>query len=190
MKRTTLVHYEDASPGVRAIYDHIMQTMGGEDVLNIFKALGNSETILQAVWSMMKGTLIDGEIPMVLKQLILFQISIHTGNRYCEALHAHTACNLDPTFTYDDLLSLSEGNDLDKLPASFQTAIEVVTKAALEPKSIEGDDFPFEEQLRDEGFSEPEIDELMAQAYCGVMLNQLIDVYDIPVDVPYPASIE
>lgn len=190
MKRTTLITYDEASPGVQTVYDDIMETMGEPEVLNIFKALGNNETVLRAVWSMLKGTLIEGEIPLLLKQLILFRISVHTGNRYCESLHAHSACNLDPTFTYEDLLALSEGKELEKLPSSFRVAIEVVSKAALEPKSIAGEDFDFEEQLRDEGFSELEIDELMAQAYFGVMMSLITDAYDVPLEAPLPEPVE
>lgn len=189
MKRTTFIEYDEASPAVQAIYDEIMQTTGEPAVLNVFKALGHSETVLRAVWSMLRGTLIEGEIPPLLKQLILFRISVHTGNRYCEALHAQTACNLDPTFTYDDLLALSEGKELEKLPSSFRVALEVVSRAALQPKSIADEDFDFEEQLRDEGFSEKEIDELMAQAYFGIMMNLVTDAYEIPLDAPYPETV-
>ena len=190
MKRSTIIPYEQASRAVQDIYDEIMETMGEPAVPNIFKALGNNERVLRAVWSMLRGTLIEGEIPPLLKQLILFRISVHAGNRYCEALHAHTACNLDPTFTYDDLVALSEGKDLEKLPSSFQVAIEVVSRAALKPKSITEEDFDFEERLRDEGFTEEEIDELMAQAYFGVMMNLVTDAYDVPVDAPWPAAAE
>jgi len=188
MKRATYVEYDEASPAVKAIYDEIMETLGEPDVLNMFKVLGNNATVLRAVWLMMKGTLVEGDIPLLLKQLILFRISVNTGNRYCEALHAHTACNLDPTFTYDDLIALSEGKELKKLPSSFQTAIDVVSRAALQSKTLADDGFHFEEMLRDEGFSEREIDELMAQAYVGVMLNLFVDTYDIPLDVPLPTQ--
>jgi len=190
MKRTTLVEYENASPSVRAIYDEIMRATGEPAVLNVLKALGNNEHILRGVWEMLRSTLVEGQIPALLKQLILFRISVHAGNRYCEALHAHAACNLDPTFTYDDLIALSEGKALQQLPASFQVAMDVVSRAALRPKSVADDSFDYEELLREEGFSESEIDELMAQAYFGVMMNTLADAYDIPRDVPSPAPTE
>ena len=80
MKRSTLVEYSDASPEVRAVYDEIMATMGAPDVLNTLKALGHNPRVLRGVWSMLKATLIEGEIPELLKQLILFRISIVTGN--------------------------------------------------------------------------------------------------------------
>ncbi len=186
MKRNSLVAYEDATPEVKAIYDEIMETMGEPEVFNVFKVLGANATILRAVWSMLKGTLIEGEIPPLLKQLILFRISVITGNKYCESLHAHAACNIDPTFTYDDLIALSEGQELEKLPSSFRVAIEIVTEAAINPKGIEDESFEFEEELRDEGFSESEIDELMAQAYFGVMMSLITDAYEIPLESPLP----
>jgi len=188
MKRKTLVEYKDATPGVRAIYDDVMQTTGSPAVLNVIKALGNNEKILQAVWSMVKLAHVQGEVPALLKELILFRISVETGNRYCESLHGHAALDLDPSLSYDDLVALSEGKARDKLPASFQSAIDIVSRAALQSKSVADEDFDFEEELRDEGFSEAEIDELLAQAYFGVMMNMLTDAYEVPPDQPFPPN--
>ena len=67
-----------------------------------------------------------------------------------------------------------------------QVAIEIVTKAALQPKSVADENYDFEDQLRDEGFSEREIDELMAQAYFASMMNTFIDSFDIPWETPFP----
>ena len=186
MKRKSLVEYEDATPGVRGIYDDIIQTIGSPTVLNVFKALGNNENVLRAVWSMVKLAHVQGEVPALLKELILFRISVEAGNRYCESLHGHAALNLDPSLTYDDLVALSEGKARGKLPTSFQAAIDIVSRAALQPKKVGDPDFDFEEQLRDEGFSESEIDELLAQGYFGVMMNMLTDAYDVPRDQTFP----
>jgi len=190
MKRQALVEYQDASEEIQAIYDEIMETMGSPAVPNYLKALGNNENVLRAIWSMTKNTLIEGEIPILLKQLILFKISINTGNEYCTSLHGHAALNLDPTLSYEDLVDLSEGKTSTKLPASFQVAIEIVTQAALQPKKVADEDFDFEDQLRDEGFSEREIDELMAQAYFAVMMNTYVDTFDIPWESPFPPEVD
>jgi alkylhydroperoxidase family enzyme len=186
MKRQILVEYKDASQKVQVVYDEIKEIMGSPAVPNFLKALGNNENVLRAIWSMTKHTMIEGEIPSLLKQLILFKISINSGNEYCTALHGHAALNLDSTLSYDDLLNLSNGKTSIKLPASFQVAIEIVTQAALQPKSIADEDFDFEDQLRDEGFTEREIDELMAQATFATMMNTFIDFFDIPWESPFP----
>ena len=186
MKRNTLIEYDDASPEVRALYDEIMDTMGSPSVLNFLKALGHNPHVLRAVWTMLKETVIEGEIPALLKQLILFKISINAGNEYCTALHGHAALNLDPTLTYDDLVALSGGACTANLPASFPVAIEIITRASLQTKSIEELEWDFEDQLKDEGFSESEIDELLAVGFFSVMMNMLTDTYDVPWESPFP----
>ena len=186
MKRNTLVEHEDAIPEVRNIYDEIMETMGSPSVLNFLKALGHNPHVLRAVWSMLKGTVIEGEIPALLKQLILFKISLTAGNQYCTALHGHAALNLDPTLTYDDLVALSGGACSANLPPSYPVAIDIISRASLHPKSVEEADWDFEDQLRDEDFSESEIEELLAVGFFSVMMNMLTDTYDVPWESPFP----
>lgn len=186
MKRSSLVAYEDASPEVRALYDEITNTMGSPNVLNFLQALGHNEHVLRAVWSMLKETVIEGEIPALLKQLILFKISVVAGNKYCTALHGHAALNLDPTLTYDDLVALSGGQCSANLPPSFPVAIDVVSRVSLETKSVEDPQWNFEDQLRDEGFSDAEIDELLAVGFFSVMMNMMTDAYDVPWEEPFP----
>ena len=186
MKRNTLVEYDDASPEVQALYDDIMSTMGVPGVLNSLKALGHNPIILRGVWTMLKSTLIEGEIPELLKQMILFKISVITGNEYCTSLHAHAALNLDPTLTYDDLKTLIDGECSANMPPSYPVAIDIVSRASLESKTIGDEEWDFEEQLRDEGFSEREIDELLAVGYFSVMMNMLVDAYEVPWEAPLP----
>ena len=186
MKRNTLIEYEDASPEVKAIYDEIMETMGSPTVLNFLKALGNNHHVLSAFWSLLKGTVIEGEIPALLKQLILFKISITVGNQYCTALHGHAALNLDPTLSYDDLVDLSEGACKAELPPSFTEAIDLIFRASLESKSVEDPAWDFENQLRDEGYTESEIDELLGIGFFSVVMNMMTDTYDVPWESPFP----
>jgi len=186
MKRKTLVEYEEASPEVQGVYDEIMGAMGSPSVLNFLKALGNNLHVLRAVWSMLREVVIEGEIPALLKQLILFKISITVGNRYCTSLHGHAALNLDPTLTYDDLIALSEGTCKSTLPNSFPVAIDIISRASLDSKSVEDVNYNFENQLRDAGFSESEIDELLAVGFFGIMMNMLTDTYDVPWEHTFP----
>ena len=44
----------------------------------------------------------------------------------------------------------------------------------------------FEDQLRDEGFSDSEIDELLALGFFSVMMNMMVDTYDVPWESPFP----
>jgi len=184
-----LVEYDQATPTVQAIYDEVLEATGRPDVLNMLKVLGHNERALRAVWTMLRNTVLEGEVPELLKQLILFRISIHARNEYCQALHAYRACTLDPTLTYNDLRAMAEGDSLPTLPRSYQAAIEIVSRMALEPGSVADDRFAYEDQLREEGFSESEIDELIAQAYFAVMMNTFTAAYDIPPEqAPSPEA--
>jgi hypothetical protein len=177
------VAYGDASPEVQAIYDEVMAFTGAEDVFNFLKAFGNNERVLQAYWSLLKHTLFEGDVPPLLKQLILFKISVDYGNTYCASLHGRTVLRIDPTISYDELIAMSEGGNMD-LPASYSVALDVVSRMALQPKSVANASFDFEEQLRAEGYSEQEIDELIAVAGFGVLLNTMTDIVHIPSEEP------
>lgn len=187
MKRQALVEYEDASPGTQAIYDEIMEVVGSPEVFNFLKAFGNNEKVLRAFWSMLRYTLFEGDVPALLKQLILFRVSVEYGNTYCATLHGRTVLRIDPTITYDELMAMSEGINLN-IPASYEVAIELVTQMALFPKTVAAEDFNFEEQLRDEGFSDQEIDELISVAGFGVLLNAMTDIVHIPAEAPLEAA--
>ena len=183
MKRQTLVEHKDAAPEIQAIYDEVMEVIGSPDVFNFLKAFGNNEKVLRAFWSMLRYTLLEGDVPALLKQLILFRISVEYGNTYCASLHGRTVLRIDPTITYDELIAMSNGGNLD-IPASYGVAIDLVTQMALRPKTVAAKDFDFEEQLRDEGFSEQEIDELISIAGLGVLLNTMTDIVHIPTEAP------
>ena len=76
MKRQILVEYKDAIPAVQAVYDEVMEVTGSQDVFNSLKAFGNNEHVLRAYWSMIRYTLLEGDVPALLKQLILFRIFV------------------------------------------------------------------------------------------------------------------
>lgn len=183
MKRVVLVEYQDAAPEVQAIYDEVMEVSGSPDVFNFLKAFGNNENILRALWSMLRYTLLEGEVPALLKQLILFKVSVDYGNTYCASLHGRTVLRMDPTIKYDELIAMSSDGELD-LPASYAVAIDIVSRMALRPTTVKAEDFDFEEQLRDEGFSQREIDELIAIAGFGVLLNTMTDIVHVPAEEP------
>jgi alkylhydroperoxidase family enzyme len=136
---------------------------------------------------MLRYILLEGEVPALLKQLILFRISVEYGNTYCAAFHGRTVLRMDPTITYDELMAMSDGGNMD-IPASYGVAIELVTQMALRPKTVAAEDFNFEEQLRDEGFTEQEIDELISLAGLGVLLNTMADIVHLPAEEPLVAA--
>ena len=83
-------------------------------------------------------------------------------------------------------MALSGGACSANLPPSFPVAIDIVSRVSLDSKGVGDDNLDFEDQLRDEGFSESEIDELLAVGFFSVMMNMLTDTYDVPWESPFP----
>ena len=178
-QRLKHVTYEEAGPELREIYDDTMKVMGLPFVIRWFQVQGSNVELLRGNWAKVKGALFEGDIPMLLKQLIIYQVSRTRGCNYCAFIHGLTADMLGSELCSDDGFKVSENLDSTYIPTSYKTAIRIVSRCALDPASASDEDF---EDLRDEGFSEAEIQELLAQADIANMLNTIADTSGIEID--------
>jgi hypothetical protein len=74
--RFRLVSYEQAPGTVKAIYEETMREMGIPFVLNWFKCQGSNPLLLEGNWAKLRSTMLRGEVPFILNQLIIYNISI------------------------------------------------------------------------------------------------------------------
>lgn len=177
--RFRTLEYTEASPEVKAVYDETMQVLQLPFVLNWFKCQGSNATLLRGNWAKLKATLIEGEVPNILKQLIIYNVSKLRGCSYCAKAHGIFANSMSKLISDEEGFKVTENMDSDALPASYKAALQIVTKAALTSDEITEDDFV---KLSDEGFTEAEIQELMAQADLVNMLNTIATISGIKVD--------
>ncbi|MGB3775922.1 MAG: carboxymuconolactone decarboxylase family protein [Leeuwenhoekiella sp.] len=177
--RFKIIEYDEASPEVKAIYDDTKKTLQIPFVLNWFKCQGANATLLAGNWAKLKSTLIEGEVPNVLKQLIIYNASKVKGCKYCEQAHGIFADSMSKIVSENENFRITENLDSPLIPQSYRTAIKVITKAAVDPHLIDDSDF---KQLEDVGFDTQEIQELMAQADLVNMLNTLAYVAGIKID--------
>nr|AOE13902.1 alkylhydroperoxidase [uncultured bacterium]CCF99196.1 Alkylhydroperoxidase AhpD [uncultured Flavobacteriia bacterium] len=177
--RFKIVEYEDASPRVQAIYDDTKKSLQLPFVLNWFKCQGNNATLLEGNWTKLKTTLVEGEVPSLLKHLIIYNVSSKKRCEYCTHAHGAFADSMGKVLNDDASFRVSQNMDSDIIPKSYKTAITIVSKAALEPRNITHADF---EELQHAGFDDVEIQELMAQADLVNMLNTIADVCGIQID--------
>ncbi|HEA29654.1 MAG TPA: carboxymuconolactone decarboxylase family protein [Leeuwenhoekiella sp.] len=177
--RFKVVQYDEASPEVKAIYDDTKITLQLPFVLNWFKCQGDNATLLAGNWAKLKSTLMQGEVPNVLKQLIIYNASKEKGCEYCAEAHGIFADSMSKMINDNENFRVTENLDSPLIPESYRTAIKVVTKAALHPSQITDSDF---NKLKDVGFDAQEIQELMAQADLVNMLNTMADVSGIKID--------
>ena len=178
-ERLKMVSYEEASPRVKALYDETMKTLQLPFVLNWFKCQGNNATLLEGNWIKLKSTLIEGKVPNVLKQLIIYNVSQQRGCDYCAHAHGVFADSMSGLLSSDPNFRVTDDLDSAVLPDSYKTAIHIVSKAAIDTQQLMDEDF---EKLAEAGFTEEEIQELMAQADLVNMLNTIATISGIKVD--------
>jgi alkylhydroperoxidase family enzyme len=178
-KRYEIVSYENATPRVKAVYDDTKKTFQLPFVLNWFKCQGNNATLLEGNWAKLKSTLMLGDVPNVLKQLIIYNASKERGCDYCSHTHGIFADSMSEMISSNEAFRVTENLDSPIIPESYRIAIKIVTKAALNHAQITDVDF---QALEDAGFDNAEIQELMAQADLVNMLNTIADISGIKID--------
>ncbi len=177
--RFKIVEYQDASPEVKAVYDESMKMMGLPFVLNWLKCQGGNATLLRGNWEKLKTTMLLGDVPFVLKQLIIYTISKSKGCTYCAHAHGLIADSLSNTLTQEAGVKLTDNLEAAFIPSSYKTAIRIISRCALNPRGTAASDF---EELRDEGFSDLEIQELFSLADLTNMINTIADISGIRID--------
>lgn len=177
--RFKIVEIEEASPEVKAIYEETMQCLQLPFVLNWFKCQGGNATLLRGNWAKLKSTLLEGQVPNIVKQLIIYNVSKERKCDYCSQAHGIFADSMSNLISSEKGFKVTSDLDSPVLPASYKVAIRITTKAALHTASVTNQDF---EELMQHGFSEDEIQELMAQADLVNMLNTIATISGIKLD--------
>lgn len=177
--RYKMVPFNDAKPEVQAIYNDTMKTLQLPFVLNWFKCQGDNALLLQGNWNKLKNTLMEGQVPNVLKQLIIYNVSKERGCHYCSHAHGIFADSMSSMISEEEGFRATQNLMSPSMPVSYRTAVQVVTKAALNHADVTDEDF---QKLDEAGFTQAEIQELMAQADLVNMLNTIADVSGIKID--------
>jgi AhpD family alkylhydroperoxidase len=89
MSTVPLIHYEEASPEVRAVFDDIKAVRNVEDVNNFWKTLANHPALLRQVWDEIKAVMAPGALDPLVKEMVYVAVSATNGCEYCT--YSHTA---------------------------------------------------------------------------------------------------
>jgi len=184
MQRYLLTEYEDATPETRVVYDDFMRTTGATSVPVWVKSLGHSSALVRAYWERAKGTLFSGNLPLPLKEMIVFVVSAKNRANYCSACHAHNVLNLDKTLAFDDLSKALKKDSGFVLPAYYKSVVEFAIKVTADANSLTDEDF---DDLMDEGFSKEEVCEIIAVIDMATMFNIYTSSLRLDLDPQYRA---
>ena len=178
MSLVPLIEYDDVeNPEVKAIYDEIRAELGFGIVPNLFKSMAHRPGFLRANWIKFRSTILYGEIPRTLKEMVGVSISQANGSSYALKVHLHGLSALG--MSEEVLNLLIEDFDACPLPDREKTAIRFGLFAATHPHQMTAERFT---EMRDHGLTDDEIYELIATANLFTGVNQYTDAIKLEVD--------
>ena len=184
MQRYILTEYMEASPETQEVYNDYMRTTGATSVPIWLRSLGHSAALARAYWERAKGTLFSGNIPLPLKEMIVFVVSSKNGARYCSACHAQCVLNLDKSLKFEDLKSVIFTDSNFQMPPYYHSVIGFASKVTEDANGVDDADF---EILMDDGFSREEILEIISVIDLATMFNVYTSTLRLDLDPDYRA---
>lgn len=173
MSRIALVTPADTTGERQQLLAQIQGAFGATP--NMFKAVANSTAALKSMWGSF-GALGGGVIDAKLGEQIAVAIADRNECDYC--LAAHTALGRKAGATAEEMSAAQDGQSSDpKTAAALRFASTVVNNRA----QIGDEDVA---SLRDAGFSDEAIVEIMAHVALNLFTNYVNVAFKVPVDFP------
>ncbi|MGA1597879.1 MAG: carboxymuconolactone decarboxylase family protein [bacterium] len=126
MPHVSLVHYKDASPEVREVYDDIKALRQVPDVNNFWKCLANHPTTLRRTWESLKEVMAPGALDPLTKEMIYVAVSASNGCEYC--IRSHTASARKQGMTEEMLgevlAVVGMANETNRLVHGYQVPVD------------------------------------------------------------------
>ncbi|MEZ5691678.1 MAG: carboxymuconolactone decarboxylase family protein [Rickettsiales bacterium] len=168
-----LTNPEQTSGKQKELFDQIKGAFGV--VPNMFKAIGNSPAALQSMFGSF-GALGGGKIGAQLGEQIAVLVADINRCEYC--LAAHTVLGQKAGLSADDMASAQNGKSSD---ARTQAALDFAAKLVKNRAQISSEDV---KKVRDAGFSDEEIAEILAHVALNIFTNYTNVAFDVEVDFP------
>jgi AhpD family alkylhydroperoxidase len=163
------VQMEDAAEATRRIYESVSATQGG--LSNMIKTMGHAHNVLQG-YVQFNGALNGGKLSPKLREQIALTVAQADRCEYSLAQHAERAGRLG--LTQEEIASSREARSVDpKTDAALKFARDLVTRS--EYSTLE---------LRQAGFDDTEMVELIAQVGLNWFENYLTKVAKTELDFP------
>jgi AhpD family alkylhydroperoxidase len=121
-----MIEYQDASPGVRAVYDDIMATRKTDWINNFWKVLANDPVALKRTWADIKQIMSPGALDPLIKELIYVAVSVTNQCEYCIASHTASARKQGMTDAmFKELMSVvGMANETNRLVAGYRVEVD------------------------------------------------------------------
>ena len=170
--------YEVTDPVTKRVYGEIERELGFGIVPNVFRAMGSNPAFLEANWNAFRGTVLQGSLPRLLKEMIGVVVSAVHKSDYARLVHLHS---LGVQGVCEDVLrALSAGSvEAEGLSAATTAALRFAKRAAEEPAQLTDPDF---DGLAQAGLSPDEVYEVIATIQLFTAVNLFTDMANVEVD--------
>lgn len=161
----------------REVYDEIRAELGFGIVPNLFKSMATNPEFLENSWNKFRATVLQGDVPRTLKEMIGVAISQANNSQYALQVHLHGLSALG--ISEEVLRTLVSDFANCPLPDREKAAIAFGLQAATHPQDLTAEDY---QQLRELGLDDLEIFEIIATANLFTQVNQYTDAIALEID--------
>ncbi len=178
MTHFPIVEYDQATdPKVKAVYDEILSELGFGIIPNLFKSMAINPDILEANWKKFSSTILKGDVPRTLKEMVGVAISQSNNSMYALKVHLHGLSALGMS---EEVLSTLVSNfDACPLPAREKAVIKFGLLAGTNPLELNESHY---QNLLDLGLDQSEIFEIVAAADLFSSVNRYTDAIALEID--------
>jgi len=173
MAHLNLFNPENATGKHKRTFDQIDNAFGG--VINMFKVIGNSSAALNSMWTSF-GALSQGKLDGSLGEKIAVLVADINHCEYC--LAAHTVLGQKAGATPEEMTQAQAGHSED--PKTL-AALAFATKLVKNRGQVTQLDV---QTVRNAGFSDEEIAEILAHVALNIFTNYTNVAFDVPLDFP------
>lgn len=172
MERINLLTKEKAPQGAQESLDTIISLFG--KVPNIFKAMSNSPAVLKAFLGL-AGGLNESTLSSEIQERIALRIAAIDGCDYCQAAHSFSGSKV---LSKEEILAALEGKASE---AKAQAALNFATAVLKKAGKVSDEEF---EKVKNAGFSQGEILEIVAFVVINFFTNSINNVSQTKIDFP------
>lgn len=178
MAQFPIIESQDVTdPKTRAIYAEITAELGFGMVPNLFKSMATNPDVLEANWKKFRATMLKGDVPRTLKEMIGVAISQANNSRYALQVHLHGLSALGMS---EEVLRLLVADfEQCPLPLREKAVIRFGLLAATQPDRLTPAHY---QELTDLGLSLSEIYEIIATSNLFTAVNQYTDAIGLEID--------
>ncbi len=173
MARITALEVEKAEPKAKEILDGVNKALG--KVPNVFRTMAHSPAVLEAYMGF-SGALKTATLPAALREQIALVVAGKNECDYCAS--AHTVMGKGAGLDEKEIANNLEGKANE---AKSQTVLDFATKVVEKRGHVADEDV---KKLKEAGFSETEIVEIVAVIALNIFTNYFNHVADPEIDFP------